>query len=519
MPDFSNRNKNVFVLKMDRMIDRGALMSRYSRAANPDIRSVYDKEFAENNTRGSDFYRRVFLEYGDESVAELVTAQVGVQNVSNIASKAMEELRMGISFLEKSSRYVRYDRKVDGRYLYADPESIGIPSALQQEYDEHCESLFEFYSRTLPSVTESLKKIHPIGKQTFTFSGKDTAYDDLDPGEKEIASKAYENALRARVLDDVRYILPASTLTNIGMSGNGRSFINHILKLRNSGLKECSTLADDLFEELEGELPEIIQSAGNRHGKELSEFMKERDSGGFSIHDAGKIQELRLVQHEDEDTAIRKVTALMEYPHSTASLGNIHTNGPSAEPIRRLAELRKNRRHKPGRAFETVHYLFEMNPTFASFREIQRHRMLTLIRKPVTAVNGYFTPELFSSEPEILSDYQKLMDQSEKLWKKFRMEAGTKLAQYVVPFGYRYPFAVYISLAEATYFCELRSTPAAHYELRKLSWEMAGEIARVHPRLSSIMKFVDRSESEIGRIRAEARKEKKIRDMDSEKRD
>ena len=99
------------------------------------------------------------------------------------------------------------------------------------------------------------------------------------------------------------------------------------------------------------------------------------------------------------------------------------------------------------------------------------------------------------------------------------MEAGTKLAQYVVPFGYRYPFAVYISLAEATYFCELRSTPAAHYELRKLSWEMAGEIARVHPRLSSIMKFVDRSESEIGRIRAEARKEKKIRDMDSEKRD
>ena len=108
---FSNRDRNVFLITAERGIDRGALISRYSRTASLDIREVYDKEFAANSERGSEFYRRVFSDYGDESVAELVFAQVGVQGVSNVVSKMMEDLRIGLSFIEKSSRYVRYDKK------------------------------------------------------------------------------------------------------------------------------------------------------------------------------------------------------------------------------------------------------------------------------------------------------------------------------------------------------------------------------------------------------------------------
>jgi len=123
---FSNEDRDVFIIKTDRMIDRGALMSRYSRASDPDIRSVFHREFEGNQKRSADFYRRIFLEYGDESIAELVTAQVGIQNVSNVISKVIEEIRIGLSYLEKSTRYVAYDRKVDGHYLFMQAEKIGL---------------------------------------------------------------------------------------------------------------------------------------------------------------------------------------------------------------------------------------------------------------------------------------------------------------------------------------------------------------------------------------------------------
>ncbi len=513
MNDFSNRDRNVFLIKLDSMIDRGALMSRYSRTSSLDIRSVYDREFSSNSDRGSDFYRRIFLEYGDESVAELVTAQAGIQNVSNVASKVIEEIRIGISFLEKSSRYVRYDRKVDGHYLYAPPDSIGIPGALRAPYVEYCDSLFDFYSKSLPVVTGMVERVYPLDAQVFDIAGTEVPYADLGTGESDIAEKAYRNALRARALDDIRYVLPASTLTNIGMSGNGRSYINLLQKLETSGLPECRNIGNDLYRELEAELPELVKSARNAHGKEMEDFLKSRNDLPDHLEVNHDLPAVRLVGHEPEDVAMGRIEVLMEYPHTSGSLessrkinqGNIFGS---------LVDARKNRRHKPGRAFETVNYLFELNPSFASFREIQRHRMQTIIRKPLTPLFGYFEPEIIARDPDLIQNFRTLMEEGLELWNDLRRASGIVVSQYVIPFAYRYPFAAYMSLSEATYFCELRSTPAAHYELRDISWKMADEIARVHPHLSGLMKFIDRSASGLGRIRAEARKEMKLKDTD-----
>ncbi len=106
---FSNFDKNIFLINLESQLDRGALLSRYSRTSSLDIRELYSKEFENNESRGKDFYRRVFLEYGDESVAELVNVQLSIQNISNISAKLIEESRIGLSYLEKSSRYVLID--------------------------------------------------------------------------------------------------------------------------------------------------------------------------------------------------------------------------------------------------------------------------------------------------------------------------------------------------------------------------------------------------------------------------
>lgn len=158
---FSNRDRDVFLISLNRGLDRGALISRYSRAAALDIREVYDKEFANNPDRGSEFYKRVFSEYGDESIAELIYAQLGIQNVSNVVTKIMEEQRIGLSFIEKSSRYVRYDKKGEEGYLYLRPERIGIAGSAASEYTDLCDSLFSLYGKTYEPLKKMIQEIYP----------------------------------------------------------------------------------------------------------------------------------------------------------------------------------------------------------------------------------------------------------------------------------------------------------------------------------------------------------------------
>ena len=83
---FSNADKAVFAIITPKQVDRGALMSRYSRT-DKTMRRVFLDEFAKNASRGEEFYKRVLLEYGDDSVAELGEAQVAVEGISNVAAK------------------------------------------------------------------------------------------------------------------------------------------------------------------------------------------------------------------------------------------------------------------------------------------------------------------------------------------------------------------------------------------------------------------------------------------------
>ncbi|MCL5408200.1 MAG: FAD-dependent thymidylate synthase, partial [Candidatus Thermoplasmatota archaeon] len=198
MDSFSNRDKDVFLITCEKMIDRGALMSRYSRTKELDIRTLWDKEFAGVEDRAEKFYERVFLEYGDESVAELATAQMGIQNVSNVTSKIIEESRIGLSYLEKSSRYVSYKEKRNGRFLYLDPERAGIPKKYYERYEEFNTSLFELYERIFTGVTSYIKENNSFERTRFYLpNGKEVRLGEEGASE-EVLKKAYDNSVRSR---------------------------------------------------------------------------------------------------------------------------------------------------------------------------------------------------------------------------------------------------------------------------------------------------------------------------------
>jgi len=514
MDEFSNRDRDVFLINCERMIDRGALMSRYSRTKELDIRALWDKEFKGDEFRGEKFYERVFLEYGDESVSELVTAQLGVQNVSNVITKIIEEGRIGLSYLEKSSRYVPYREKRGGRYLYTEADVAGIPQKFRSEYEQLCDSLFDFYVEALDEITPYLRENFPLEKAVFKLpDGTELSYGSSNVPEESMR-KAYESAVRSRTLDEARFILPSSTLTNLGISGNARGFAGMLERLKTSGLVEGESLCGSILKELRAVFPKLIDSVESPHGVEgirykssLKSHIPLKIKGGFEITD-----QVVLLNYDDESSALdRTISAYMfqrvegGFPDMLESVSHL-----SMEEKRRvmveIASLRSSRRNKLDRSFEHTYYTFQITTNFGAFRDFQRHRMMSLQRKRISTKYGFEIPPIIGKMDDLLSKYRQLMNRADTLYRAMEKENGD-VAQYVVPFAFRYPVIVTLNLRELVYLTELRSTPQAHFDLRNISRNMVKKVTEVHPAFSPLFKFVNWREEELGRLAAELRKE------------
>ena len=222
---FSNVDRSVFAIITPKQVDRGALMSRYSRT-DKSMRQVFLDEFLKNKNRGEEFYNRILLEYGDDSVAELGEAQIAIEGLSNIAVKKIEDRRIGLSYLEKSSRYVTWNKKVNGKYKFYREQSI-MQSRFSDMYLEACELDFEIYSKNIESMITYVREKYPIEKYTFkdSIDGKEKQFSKLK-NENDIRSAniIYKGSTKAKALDILRGLLPASAITNVGITGNGRAF-------------------------------------------------------------------------------------------------------------------------------------------------------------------------------------------------------------------------------------------------------------------------------------------------------
>ena len=489
---FSNFDRQVFLINFPKQIDMGALLSRYSRTAKLDIREVYEKEFENNESRGKEFYERVFLEYGDESVAELVNIHIAIQDISNLLVKEIEETRIGASYIEKSSRYVRYDIKKNGSYLYLPFERTGINNQFEKEYEDLMERMFSYYAKSLPILIDRIRKENP-----FSLISQDTS---------DRNKKAYETAVRSRALDDIRGILPVSTLTNVGISSNARSLAGIIQRLDAAGYREANEVADAIYSELESEYGEIIKSSRNEHGKAHSSFIEKvklMDGEQSFNHDFSKDVVLLNYNKEALDT--------LESFISEKVSGDPE---PIIEYINWISKERSNRRDKLPRQFEFIDYIFSIRMNYGAFREFQRHRMFTILRGFLTADSGFQIPEYVEKDLQLKQEFSEICHMSSELFNRI-WHSGQKVeAQYVLPFSSMYNIKVKANLRELVYFTEIRSTPQAHPDLRSISISMAEEIIKNEKSLEPLFKFLDRNIYPLGRFSQESRKEKKLEELD-----
>jgi len=525
----TSTTSNIFALRNLPEVIKGALFSRYSRSSLG-LRSLLLKEFIQNeemafsaitgissqrseNDEGHDFddqlvaikkaqnfYDRILDGYGDDSIGELGGAHLAAENISMIAAKIIEDCRIGGSPLEKSTRYIYFDQKIDGEYLFY-REPIIMTSAYREIYLNTCDMLFNTYSRLIPPLTDIIEKQFP-----------------RDP---EISKIAYAAALRAKVLDCLRGILPASSLTNMGVFGNGRFFETLLQRLNSHNLAEMQDIGKKTFQELTKIIPSFIRRSdpSHKHQKSFALFLEQMQSEikGVALHDTVSLDRMdepgvRLVYYDPESPA--KVAAALLFNASEASLQDLQTYC-SKLPEEQLGTIldaacnaRENRRHKSPRALEHATFTFEILADFGVYRDLQRHRMLTQERQLLSCNYGYYVPvEIRQTSME--EEYCKAMEMAKKSYEIIAQELPEE-AQYVVPMAYNIHWYFHCNLRSLQWLCELRSSPAGHPTYRYVAQELAKQVSAACPAFERFFKFVDFEGYELGRLGQEIRNLEKV---------
>jgi thymidylate synthase ThyX len=485
----TNTNRRVFALRNLPEVVKGALFSRYSRTEKS-LRRVLLDEFLRqpeagiarpaddaddlvDAARAEDFYQRVLVGYGDDSVAELAGAHLAIEQVSNLAAKALEDSRIGVSALEKSTRYVRFDRPgPDGRYAYHRGPELANPA-----YEPALDALFAAYSAQVTPLTERVRERHPRAS-----------------GESE---RAWKSATRAKALDLLRGLLPAATLTNLGLYGNGRAFEYLLTKLAASELPECRGLAGEMHHELNQVIPAFVRRAlDERYGAPAAAYLAESRRRVAALaprapdrraYACGPV--VRLVELDAD--AERRVAAAALFPHSDLPLAELSGRELDVDAVlRALLEGRGNRRHRAARALEHAHYTFEITANFGAYRDLQRHRMLTQERQLLGTDLGYDTPAGLL-EHGLEGRFRAAIERAAEAHRALEAALGPALAQYAVPNAFRVRWYFRTSLREVYHLCELRTGVQGHPDYRHVAQELFRRVQEVHPRLVAHARFVD----------------------------
>ncbi len=532
-PFFTNLDRSVFGLKLPQEV-AGALFSRYSRSTKSLRRTFFDEFLGDPGLELKDllgtqpavsddsaalkkaraFYDRVLVGYGDDSVAQLGGAHIACEDISNVAAKILEDARIGIAPLEKSTRYVRFDQKdATGNYLfYREPKIMA--SRHRDAYLEVMNLLFETYSRQMEPMLQHVAGSLPIEQVEVRdpTSGKALSYKEAKQDEKlsRWAETAYRATVRAQACDVLRSYLPAATLTNVGLFGVGQAFEYLLSKLLSLQLDEATSVATAMQTELNQLIPSFVKRA------QVNDYLIETARAARSLAartaQAARVSPSAPVTLIDYDTdAEDKILAAILYPHARYPLDQLR--GIVAQikknERRKIFEehfgKRRHRRDKPGRAFENIYYTFDIIGNLGAYRDIHRHRILTQERQEFTTVHGYDTPQEIQ-EAGFQSDFDLCMTRAAELYDEIYQDFPGE-AQYVVPFAYRTRWYMKMNLREAVHLCELRTMPQGHPDYRFIAQEMWRKIGEVHPTLAEVGRFIDWKNYRLGRLQSEMRTE------------
>ena len=509
-PHFTNLDRPVFALVNLPETVKGALFARYSRYSGT-VRRLYLEEFADDvpvggrpfdgaeGERAAKLYERVFLGYGDDSIAQVGGAHVACEWVSNILTKLLQRGRLA-AYLEQSTRYIPYDKPLPddagGGYRYYRDEELG------PEFGAAMDELFAIYSRSLGQVEQWAAERWPRGD-----------------GEPE---GPWQRSIRAKALDLLRGLLPASTLSHVGIYASGQAYEQLLLRLMASPLPEARECGAMILRELQQVMPSFVSRVDrpDRGGEWVSYLQQRREATeswvarlGLDRRDAGEDTPSVELVHVDGSEEDLLASCLFE----AASTAETEIRGrvdvldreERAELLAALVGERGNRRHRPGRGFEALRYRFEIVSDYGAFRDLQRHRMLTCQWQRLGPDLGAGVPDEVR-EAGAGDEFERALEISAAEHERL-LEAGLReQAPYALCLAYRIRYVLDLNAREAMQLIELRSGREGHPAYRAVAQAMHERIAAVHPAVAAAMSHVDTSrEPRLERILSEIRTQRK----------
>ncbi len=529
----TNLHLPVFALVNLPEVVKGALFARYSRSPKS-LRRLFLDEFVGDLDisgdvtldatvgleRAEQLYEKVFVEYGDDSVAQLGGVHLACEQSSNILTKVLEWGRL-MAYLEQSTRYIAYNNRLEsGHYRYYRPAEI-LDSPYGARYVGDMDRVFDTYGELLPRMQAW------VG-QRFPQQAGDSDF-------------IYRQATRAKALDALRGLLPAASLSNIGMYGTGQSYEQLLLRMRAHPLPEARHYADMMLEELRKVIPSFLQrvDVAERGGEWTSYLATTRDDTARLVAklwpdqapdarfgaalagdlDAGDTNanapqpEVTLLDFDPEGED--KVLAAACFSHLQCSEFEAEArvrrlnHEEKVELLRAYIGDRRNRRHRPGRAFERTDYRFELVTDYGAFRDLQRHRMLTIEWQKLGIALGYDMPAIVD-QAGLGDDYHDAISRAESLFGTLLPDFPEQ-ASYAVALAHRIRYVMQCNAREAMHLIELRSGPQGHPAYRRVAQDMHRAIAEQagHRAIAEAMTFVDLGETDLERLETERKAERR----------
>ena len=518
-PYFTNLTGPVFALVNLPEVVKGALFARYSRSPKS-LRRLFLDEFLgpggleaaslagaagdAGARRAEQLFERVFVEYGDDSVAQLGGVHLACEGSSNILTKVLEWGRL-MAYLEPSTRYIPYDDRPDGRYRDHVPAELS--GALRERYVATLDRAFDLYRAWLPKLRAFFEAKFP----------RDTAESET----------VYRMTIRAKALDTLRGMLPAATTSNVGIYATGQAYEQLLLRMRAHPLREVRDGADRMLVELRKVIPAFLKRVDvperggiwstyfeetRRDTRDVARRFVPAPTRGPSHADLGRAEEVMLTDFDPDGEA--KVVAAALYAASSRPDAELLEIARRMTPEERNAVLaayvgkRLNRRHRPGRAFERTSYRFDVLGDYGAFRDLQRHRLLTLEWQRLTPRHGSVMPEAIA-DAGAADDWRRVLAESAELHDAIEAAGLPEVASYAVSMAYRVRFYMDMNAREAMHVIELRTTPQGHPSYRRICQAMHRLIAGRHPAIAASMTFADHSSVDLERLEAERAAERR----------
>ena len=411
--------------------------------------------------KSAEFHEKWVVGYGHASVAEHAVLHVAVENISRLAVEVLESNRLA-SYTEKSTRYQKWDADA----FQIPPELDGSP--LRDKFIQTCRMLFETYRQSLPAVQAVVAEANPRNA------------DENDA--------AWERRLRSKYVDVCRYLLPAASLANVGMTINARALEHAIRKMLSHPLAEVRETGLEIKQAALESVPTLIKYADQVPYWQTAEAELTAAAANFAPQgEMGDWCQLISCAPDAENRALAAALyrfGVDSYAHLLSRLES--ASHSEREELAALALAKREKHDIPLREFEYAAYTFDLVLDQGAYFELKRHRMMTQTPQPLSTRLGYALPRQMVAAG-LETPFRQAMRAAQACYDEIAA-FNPHAASYVVPNAFNRRVLLGCNWRSLDHFTALRSAPNAHFALRRVAQRMATEVRAATPLLGSYLR-------------------------------